>query len=101
MRPSDQRGVREQDGTDALAYYRIIYTSCVFVGSTSIVRMSKGAISGVSDSIHPSIPNFAAAYAMSTPRPRPAPVISHTFFSSMAWSSGSLLRSTLAEPSRR
>ena len=33
-------------------------------GSTSIVRMPKGAISGVSDSIHPSIPNFAAAYAV-------------------------------------
>ena len=26
--------------------------------------MPKGAISGVSDSIHPSIPNFAAAYAV-------------------------------------
>src|SRR6185503_15059744 len=32
-------------------------------GSTSIVRIPKAAISGVSDSIHPSIPNFAAAYA--------------------------------------
>jgi hypothetical protein len=30
-------------------------------GSTSIVRIPNGAISGVSDSIHPSIPNFAAA----------------------------------------
>jgi hypothetical protein len=33
-------------------------------GSTSIVRIPKGAISGVSDSIHPSMPNFAAAYAV-------------------------------------
>ena len=33
-------------------------------GSTSIVRIPNGAISGVSDSIHPSIPNFAAAYAV-------------------------------------
>src|SRR4029079_8893451 len=33
-------------------------------GSTSIVRMPNGAISGVSDSIHPSMPNFAAAYAV-------------------------------------
>src|SRR5579862_4643057 len=33
-------------------------------GSTSIVRIPKGAISGVSDSNHPSMPNFAAAYAV-------------------------------------
>ena len=33
-------------------------------GSTSIVRIPKGAISGVRDSIHPSMPNFAAAYAV-------------------------------------
>src|ERR1700745_1548513 len=33
-------------------------------GSTSIVRIPKGAISGASDSIHPSMPNFAAAYAV-------------------------------------
>src|SRR3954468_9451898 len=32
-------------------------------GSTSIVRMPNGATSGASDSIHPSTPNFAAAYA--------------------------------------
>jgi hypothetical protein len=32
--------------------------------STSIVRMPKDAISGVSDSIHLSMPNFAAAYAV-------------------------------------
>ncbi len=32
-------------------------------GSTSIVRMPNRATSGVSDSIHPSMPNFAAAYA--------------------------------------
>jgi hypothetical protein len=30
-------------------------------GSTSIVRIPNGIISGVRDSIHPSIPNFAAA----------------------------------------
>jgi hypothetical protein len=33
-------------------------------GSTSIVRIPKPAISGASDSIHPSMPNFAAAYAV-------------------------------------
>ena len=33
-------------------------------GSTGIVRIPNGATSGVSNSIHPSIPNFAAAYAV-------------------------------------
>ena len=33
-------------------------------GSTSIVRMPNGAISGVSDSIQPSTPNLDAAYAV-------------------------------------
>jgi hypothetical protein len=87
------------------------------------VRIPKGATCGVSDSIDPSTPNFAAAYAvqnnwpaipaveeivssrpdrpvattewpasktalaMSTPKPRPAPVISHTFLPVTAYSS--------------
>jgi hypothetical protein len=39
-------------------------------GSTSIVRMPNGATSGVSDSIHPSTPDFDAAHAVQNSWPR-------------------------------